>query len=156
MDDIIKNLPKLAKDKHKESKSFFGRLKKKAPKQLDYIMQALHEEEFERTDCLKCANCCKTTGPLFSDKDIDRISKQIKIKPQQFIELALHDLVTTRLTTPEGYVIPIESIFTVVNTSAEYEGFAEYGYGTYKIQVTYGNNTSEGIFEYQSSVQPAT
>jgi len=75
---------------------------------------------------------------------------------QQFIELALHDLVTTRLTTPEGYVIPIESIFTVVNTSAEYEGFAEYGYGTYKIQVTYGNNTSEGIFEYKSSDQPAT
>jgi len=65
-------------------------------------------------------------------------------------------LVTTRLTTPEGYVIPMESIFTVVNTSAEYEGFAEYGYGTYKIQITYGNNTSEEIFEYKSSVQPAT
>jgi hypothetical protein len=25
----------------------------------------LHDAEFKKTDCLKCANCCKTTGPLF-------------------------------------------------------------------------------------------
>ena len=79
-------LPKLAKDKHKENKSFFTRLKKNPPKQLDYIMQELHEAEFESTDCLKCANCCKTTGALFTDKDIDRISKHFRQKPQQFIE----------------------------------------------------------------------
>ena len=85
MQDIIDNLPKLAKDKHKENKSFFTKLKKKPTKQLDYIMQELHEEEFNHTDCLDCANCCKTTGPLFTDKDIDRISKYFKQKPQQFI-----------------------------------------------------------------------
>ncbi len=86
MQDIISNLPKLAKDKHKENKAFFTKLKKRPPKQLDYIMQELHEAEFENTDCLSCANCCKTTGPLFTDKDIDRISKHFKQKPQQFIE----------------------------------------------------------------------
>ena len=85
MQDIIDNLPKLAKDKHSENKSFFTKLKKKPPKQLDYIMQELHEAEFERTNCLECANCCKTTGPLFTDKDIDRISKYFRQKPQQFI-----------------------------------------------------------------------
>jgi len=86
MEEFLKELPKLAKDKHKENKTFFTKLKKKPPKQLDYIMQELHEEEFERTDCLTCGNCCKTTGPLFTDKDIDRISKHFKQKPQQFIE----------------------------------------------------------------------
>lgn len=86
MQDIISNLPKQAKDKHKENKTFFTKLKKKPPKQLDYIMQELHEVEFERTDCLDCANCCKTTGPLFTDKDVDRISKHLKLKHQQFIE----------------------------------------------------------------------
>ncbi len=85
MQDIINNLPKLAKDKHKENKSFFAKLKKKPPKQLDYLMQELHEDEFSRTDCLKCANCCKTTGPLFTDKDIARISKHLKLKEHQFI-----------------------------------------------------------------------
>ena len=85
MQDFINNLPKLAKDKHNENKKFFDKLKKKAPKNLDYIMQELHEKEFKNTDCLKCANCCKTTGPLFTDKDIERISKHFKLKPQQFI-----------------------------------------------------------------------
>ena len=86
MEEFLKEPPKLAKDKHKENKTFFTKLKKKPPKQLDYLMQELHEEEFERTDCLTCGNCCKTTGPLFTDKDIDRISKHFKQKPQQFIE----------------------------------------------------------------------
>jgi len=84
MQDILNNLPKLAKDKHKENKSFFTKLKKKAPKRLDYLMQELHEAEFELTDCLTCANCCKTTGPLFTDKDVDRIAKHFKMKSQQF------------------------------------------------------------------------
>lgn len=86
MQDFIKNLPKLAKDKHKENKSFFDKLKKKPPKQLDYLMQELHEAEFKRTDCLNCANCCKTTGPLFTDKDIERIAKHFKMKQQPFID----------------------------------------------------------------------
>ena len=89
MQDQINTLPKLAKDKHKENKTFFTKLKKKTPKRLDYLMEELHEEEFERTDCLKCANCCKTTGPLFTDKDIQRISKSFKMKAQQFIETYL-------------------------------------------------------------------
>ncbi|MBG6128649.1 Fe-S-cluster containining protein [Aquimarina sp. EL_43] len=84
MQEFIDQLPKLAKDKHNENKKFFAKLKKKSPKQLDYIMQELHDEEFSNTDCLECANCCKTTGPLFTDKDVDRISKFLKIKPRQF------------------------------------------------------------------------
>lgn len=85
MQDILKHLPKLAKDKHKENKTFFTKLKKKPPKHLDYIMQDIHEDEFERTDCLDCANCCKTTGPLFTDKDVDRVAKHFRMKPVQFI-----------------------------------------------------------------------
>lgn len=99
MQDIIKNLPKLAKDKHKENKTFFTKLKKRPPKQLDYIMQELHEDEFEQTKCLDCANCCKTTGPLFTDKDIERISKFLKLKSQQFIEKYL------RLDEDNDYVL---------------------------------------------------
>ncbi len=89
MDEILKNLPGLAKDKHKENKKFFAKLKKKPPKKLDQLMVELHEAEFERTDCLTCANCCKTTGPLFTDKDVERIAKHFKMKPQQFIETYL-------------------------------------------------------------------
>ncbi|KJD35121.1 Fe-S-oxidoreductase [Tamlana sedimentorum] len=86
MQPKIEDLPKLAKDKHNETKKFFTKLKKKPPKNLDYVMQELHEEAFERTDCLQCANCCKTTGPLFTPKDIERIAKHFKMKQQQFID----------------------------------------------------------------------
>lgn len=85
MQDILYKLPERAKDKHKENKDFFKKLKKKPPKRLDYMMQELHDAEFNKTDCLECANCCKTTGPLFTDKDIERIAKHFKMKPQAFI-----------------------------------------------------------------------
>ena len=90
MQDLIKNLPKFAKDRHIENKKFFTKLKTKPPNNLDYTMQELHEAEFKRTDCLDCANCCKTTGPLFTDKDIERIAKHFKMKPQQFVNQYLH------------------------------------------------------------------
>lgn len=85
MEQFLNDLPKLAKDKHKENKTFFTKLKKRAPKQLDYLMQDLHQSEFKKTDCLDCANCCKTTGPLFTDKDVKRISKYFRMKEQQFV-----------------------------------------------------------------------
>ncbi len=90
MKDTLKQLPQLAKEKQQEHKKLFAKLKKKKPKQLDITMQKLHDEEFRKTDCLTCANCCKTTGPLFTNKDIERIAKQLRMKPQQFIQRYLH------------------------------------------------------------------
>ena len=86
MEQILKELPKKAQEKHNENRKFFAKLKKRPPKNLDYVMQELHEEEFQRTDCLECANCCKTTGPLFTNADVERISKHFRLKPQKFIE----------------------------------------------------------------------
>lgn len=86
MEQQLNNLGRLAKDKHNENKKFFDKLKKKPPKNLDYVMQELHDREFVRTDCLACANCCKTTGPLFTSADIERIAKHFRMKPQHFID----------------------------------------------------------------------
>ena len=99
MDDVLRELPKKAKEKSAENKKFFAKLKKKPPKNLDYLMQELHEAEFERMDCLECANCCKTTGPLFTNADIERISKHFRLKPQRFIETYL------RLDEESDYVL---------------------------------------------------
>ena len=52
-------------------------------------MVKLHEDEFSRTDCLTCANCCKTTGPLFTQKDIERIARHFRMKPGEFIDTYL-------------------------------------------------------------------
>ncbi len=85
MEQFLKELPKLAKDKHIENKKYFDKLKKKTPKNLDYQMEEIHTAVFKKTDCLSCGNCCKTTGPLFTTADIERISKHLKLKPQVFI-----------------------------------------------------------------------
>ena len=85
MEEELQLLPQKAREKQSENKRFFTKLKKKPPKNLDYMMQELHEEEFQRTDCLKCGNCCKTTGPLFNQVDIERIAKHLKVRPSDFI-----------------------------------------------------------------------
>jgi uncharacterized protein len=96
---ILNNLPKEAKDKHIENKKYFDKLKKKIPKNLDYVMQDLHDAEFKKTNCLDCANCCKTTGPLFTTADIERIAKHLRQKPQQFIDQYL------RIDEDKDYVL---------------------------------------------------
>lgn len=95
----LNELGKFAKDKQLETKKYFDKLKKKTPKNLDYVMQDIHDAEFRRTDCLDCANCCKTTGPLFTLADIERISKHLRQKPQQFIEKYL------RIDEDQDYVL---------------------------------------------------
>ncbi len=86
MTELLKKLPQLAKDRHKAHKKFFAKLRKKPPKKLDSVMQQLHDETFEEIDCLACANCCKTTGPLFTNTDVERIARHLKLKPGVFIE----------------------------------------------------------------------
>ncbi|MDG2433420.1 YkgJ family cysteine cluster protein [Flavobacterium sp.] len=90
---------KLAKDNQLETKKYFDKLKKKTPKNLDYVMQDIHDAEFKRTNCLECANCCKTTGPLFTSADIERISRHLRQKPQQFIAQYL------RIDEDQDYVL---------------------------------------------------
>ena len=80
MSFLIKHKEQL-KLKLKENVKFFKRLKRMKPKVLDQMIHPLHEEVFSCTDCLKCANCCSTTSPLFTDKDISRIAKYLRIKP---------------------------------------------------------------------------
>ncbi len=86
MQDKIDQLPAKASAERQSHKALFKRIKRKPPKDLDYTMQDLHEEAFKKIDCLECANCCKTTSPLFTQRDIKRISKFLKLKPNQFSE----------------------------------------------------------------------
>ena len=60
-------------------------LKNLKKKNLDTLFQNHHHEVFEEIDCLACANCCITTGPLILERDIDRISKSLRMKPSSFI-----------------------------------------------------------------------
>ena len=75
-------------EEHKKDKSerdaFMRKLKKKRPKNLDATFHEAHDAAFEKIDCLKCANCCKTTSPIFRDVDIKRIAKKLKMTAASF------------------------------------------------------------------------
>ncbi|HAN17039.1 MAG: Fe-S oxidoreductase [Bacteroidetes bacterium GWC2_33_15] len=69
-----------------ETKIFFAKLKKKKPKNLDDIVHQLHNEVFEEINCLDCANCCKSISPTLYEKDIERLAKNLKMKPSQLVD----------------------------------------------------------------------
>jgi Fe-S-cluster containining protein len=81
--DILHNWEKKSQERRKLYKQFLQKAEKnKVLKQLP----ALHEEAFEKIDCLKCANCCKNYSPRFKTPDIKRISKHLGLKESDFIE----------------------------------------------------------------------
>lgn len=81
---------KEALKKQETHKKYLEKLKSKRPKKLDVIMQEIHQNVFKNVDCLKCANCCKITGPLYTERDIERISKNLHMKASEFIEKYLY------------------------------------------------------------------
>ncbi|MBL4744798.1 MAG: YkgJ family cysteine cluster protein [Flavobacteriaceae bacterium] len=85
MKPTLEDLGELSKEKMVENKKYFQRLKKRTPKNLDVIVREIHDKEFEKTDCLDCGNCCKTSSPIFTERDITRISKHLKMKEVKFI-----------------------------------------------------------------------
>lgn len=70
----------------KQNRKLAARLKASKPKNLDTVVHEFHDEVFEEIDCLKCANCCKTTSPGMHDKDVERLAKHLRIKPREIIE----------------------------------------------------------------------
>ena len=76
----------LAKTAEKANKKFFQKLKRSKPANLDAIVHQLHDEVFEKIHCIECANCCKTTSPVFKQKDIDKLSRHFKIPAANFID----------------------------------------------------------------------
>jgi hypothetical protein len=73
-------------DRSREEERLIRRLKRKKPKDLDYHFKAEHNRAFSEISCLDCAHCCKTTGPLFTDKDIKRIASHQNLSPRLFEE----------------------------------------------------------------------
>jgi hypothetical protein len=70
----------------KETKSLFEKLRKMPGRELDEMVHQFHDEAFEEIDCLKCANCCRGTGPLLKNKDIDKLSAELRKKPADFVQ----------------------------------------------------------------------
>jgi len=83
MDDLLHNWEK----KSAENKKSYQRVLQRTDKnKILRELPDLHEEAFEKVDCIACANCCKNYSPRFKTPDIKRISKHLKIKESEFID----------------------------------------------------------------------
>ena len=74
-----------ARQNEEDIKRNFSKWSKTKPRNLDDLFHVEHKQVFKKMDCLTCANCCKTTSPIFRDADVRRISKHLKMKEAQFI-----------------------------------------------------------------------
>jgi Fe-S-cluster containining protein len=88
-----------SKNKEPENKKFLSGLKKKDPRKVDNEFHQMHDQVFDEVDCLQCANCCKTTSPIFYENDIERVARALRMKPGNFIEKYL------RIDEDKDYVL---------------------------------------------------
>lgn len=86
MEIDLDRFKEVAINRSEENRKFLQRLKKQSARKVDDAFHEAHEEVFAETDCLTCANCCKTTSPIFYQTDIERASKFLRMKPGDFIE----------------------------------------------------------------------
>ncbi|MGZ5253099.1 MAG: YkgJ family cysteine cluster protein [Flavitalea sp.] len=86
MNEILQNWQKKSTEKQKLYKQLLNRADKNKVLKL---LPDLHEEAFEKVDCLQCGNCCKGYSPRFKTPDIKRISRTLRLKESVFIETYL-------------------------------------------------------------------
>ena len=63
---------------------FLSKLEKNPPRGLDAMAVQADGVIWAETDCLACANCCKTMTPTFTDKDVKRISAHLSMTEEAF------------------------------------------------------------------------
>ena len=87
MSDLLHNWEKKSADHQKDYKKFLQKASKKSEwnRVLDEL-PGLHEEAFQKIDCLQCANCCKNYSPRFKPPDIKRIARHLKMKESELID----------------------------------------------------------------------
>jgi uncharacterized protein len=73
-----------AQSKAVGNKKFLQSLKRKPADKVDEWFAQSHEEVFEQLDCLQCANCCKTTSPIFTKGDVERLARTLGMRPAVF------------------------------------------------------------------------
>jgi Fe-S-cluster containining protein len=69
---------------------FLTRLETIKPKGLAAMVKEADHKVWKETDCLDCANCCKTMTPTFTQADVKRISAHLKMTPDAFKEKWLY------------------------------------------------------------------
>ena len=51
----------------------------------DRILRRIGEQVEEQIDCLQCTNCCRVATAKVTERDVERLSRYLRIKPSRFL-----------------------------------------------------------------------
>lgn len=99
MENLIGQWIGQAKQEFKDNLKYLNELKKIENKEeIVSKLKEAHIEVFEKIDCIKCANCCKTAPPILNTEDISRLAKYMNISKKQFRKQHVFEDLTGELT----------------------------------------------------------
>lgn len=73
----------LGEKKREENERF--RRHMKAHDHSDRILRRIAEGVEEQIDCTECGNCCKVATARVSERDVERLARHLRIKPERFL-----------------------------------------------------------------------
>jgi len=51
----------------------------------DRILRRIAEDIEQQIDCLQCANCCRVATAKVTERDVDRLARHFRVKPQRIL-----------------------------------------------------------------------
>jgi Fe-S-cluster containining protein len=86
----LRSFRQIVRNNKRRIKGFLTRLKNNPPRGLDTLKIEADKHAWAQTDCLDCANCCKTMSPTYTKKDVKRISSHLGMTEKAFREKWLY------------------------------------------------------------------
>ncbi len=166
---VLSAFRRLVKKNKKSMRYFLSRLEKKGPTDLPLLTLEANELAWAKTDCLDCANCCKTMSPTYTGKDIARISAHLgmtrlafkdkwlykdrtgdwmnKKQPCQFLDLKTNmcDIYAVRPRDCAGF--PHHGTKKIKEYAHMYKQNVEYCPATYRLVENLRTGLDKGKFE---------
>lgn len=86
----LRSFRQIVRHNKRKVKRFLTSLEKQPPRGLEQLKLEADEHSWKRTDCLDCANCCKTMSPTYTKKDVKRIATHLGMTEKAFREKWLY------------------------------------------------------------------
>jgi uncharacterized protein len=87
---IVPAFKKSLRINQRRYRSFLTRLERHRIPGIEKIRAEADTEAWKQTDCLTCANCCRSMTPTFTKQDLERIAPHFKMTVEEFKDKWLH------------------------------------------------------------------
>jgi len=86
----LRSFRQIVRHNKRKVKRFLTKLGTDTPRGLEQLKLEADKHSWAQTDCLDCANCCKTMSPTYTNKDVKRIAAHLGMTEKAFREKWLY------------------------------------------------------------------